>query len=113
MLEFVVQELSMRKLFAALSIAAAFVSFSAPGHAQETGMVVMQGVLATVPTGGSLGLVGADLHQANQMATMEAHRESRTVSVDGSDGRGDLIAFLVVGALVLGLLGMLCCKKPD
>lgn len=100
----------MRKFFAALSIAAAFVSFSAPGHTQETGMVVMQGVLATVPTGGSLGLVGADLHQANQMATMEAHRESRTVSVDG---RGDLIAFLVVGALVLGLLGMLCCKKPD
>ncbi len=44
----------MRKFFAALSIAAAFVSFSAPGHAQETGMVVMQGVLATVPTGGSL-----------------------------------------------------------
>lgn len=34
----------MRKFFAALSIAAAFVSFSAPGHAQETGMVVMQGV---------------------------------------------------------------------
>ena len=62
----------MRKFFAALSIAAAFVSFSAPGHTQETGMVVMQGVLATVPTGGSLGLVGADLHQANQMATMEA-----------------------------------------
>lgn len=103
----------MRNIFAALSIATALVSFSAPGQAQETGLVVMQGVLATVPAGGSLGMVGADLHQANQMATMEAHRESSMTSVDGSDGRGNLIAFLVVGALVLALMGMLCCKKPD
>ena len=103
----------MRKFFAALSIAAAFVSFSAPGHAQETGMVVMQGASATVPTGGSLGLVGADLHQANQMATMEAHRGSRTVAVGGRNGRGALIAFLRVAALVLALAGILCCKQPD
>ncbi len=103
----------MRKVFAALSIATALVSFSAPGQAQDTGLVVMQGVLATVPAGGSLGMVGADLHQANQMATMEAHRERSMISVDGSNGRGNLIAFLVVAALVLALAGILCCKKPD
>lgn len=57
--------------------------------------------------------MGADLHQANQMATMEAHRERSTITVDGSNGRGDLIAFLVVAALVLALAGILCCKKPD